>query len=331
MNAVLSAPVLRGESLLSAVFCGDGRSKMAHAPLRAPDAGEVLVRLHGCGVCASNLPVWEGREWFEYPLEAGAPGHEGWGEVAAMGEGVQGLAVGDRVALLSQHAYASHDFAPATMLARIPDRVGVRQLPGEPLACAVNILRRSAVRAGQWVAVVGVGFIGALVVQLAAHAGAKVIALTRREWALGMARQCGAEQAVNSSDVMSAAGTVRELTGGAGCECVIEAAGEQATLDLATALCAEGGRLVIAGYHQDGSRQVDMQQWNWRGLDVINAHERNPAVVARGLREAMAAVADGVLDPFPLITHSVPLAELGRAFDLMRQRPDGFMKAVVVP
>ena len=331
MNAVLSKSVVRDVSIRSAVFCGHGKSGMTQVPLREPDAGEVLVRLHGCGVCASNLPVWEGREWFDYPLEAGAPGHEGWGEVAAMGEGVPDLAIGDRVALLSQHAYASHDFAPATMVARIPDSIGDRPLPGEPLACAANILRRSGVRAGQWTAVVGIGFIGALVVQLAAHVGARVIALTRREWALGMARRCGAVQTVNSTDVVAAAGQVLELTGGAGCECVIEAAGEQATLDLATAVCAEGGRLVIAGYHQDGPRQVDMQQWNWRGLDVINAHERDPMVVARGMREAMAAVADGVLDPFPLLTHSIPLADLGRAFDLMRERPEGFMKAVVVP
>lgn len=332
MNAVLSErAALPADSLLAAEFCGQGQTRLVRVPLREPDPGEVLVRLHGCGVCASNLPVWEGREWFGYPLEPGAPGHEGWGEVEAVGEDVQGLAVGDRVVLLSQHAYASHDFAPAEMFARIPSAVGDRPLPGEPLACAVNILRRSGVRAGQWTAVVGIGFIGALVVQLAARAGARVIALTRREWALAVARQCGAAHAVNSADVVAAAGQILELTGGAGCECVIEAAGVQGTLDLATALCAEGGRLVIAGYHQDGPRQVDMQQWNWRGLDVINAHERDPAVVARGMREAMAAVADGVLDPFPLLTHRIPLADLGRAFDLMRTRPEGFLKAVVVP
>jgi threonine dehydrogenase-like Zn-dependent dehydrogenase len=331
MNAVLSESVSREPSLVSAVFCGGGRARMVEAPLRAPEPGEVLVRLHGCGVCASNLPVWEGREWFQYPLEAGAPGHEGWGEVAAVGDGVEDFAVGERVALLSQHAYASHDIAPAALVARIPASFGDTPMPAEPLACAVNIVRRSALRQGQWVAIVGIGFIGALVVQLAAHAGARVIALTRRDWALGMARCCGATHTVNSTDTLAAAGAVMELTGGAGCECVIEAAGEQATLDLASALCAEGGRLVIAGYHQDGPRQVDMQQWNWRGLDVINAHERDPLVVARGMREAMVAVARGALDPLPLLTHAVPLAELDRAFDLMRERPDGFMKAVAVP
>ncbi|HVS76585.1 MAG TPA: alcohol dehydrogenase catalytic domain-containing protein, partial [Steroidobacteraceae bacterium] len=78
----------------------------------APAAGEVRVKLEGCGVCGSNLPVWEGRPWFNYPLDPGAPGHEGWGIVDRLGEGVDGVAPGDRVALLSYHAYAEYDVAP---------------------------------------------------------------------------------------------------------------------------------------------------------------------------------------------------------------------------
>ena len=57
---------------------------------------------------------------------------------------------------------------------------------------------------------------------------------------------------------------------------------------------------MIAGYHQDGPRQVNMQLWNWRGLDVINAHERDPAVYVQGIREAVEAVAAGRLDPAAL-------------------------------
>lgn len=330
MNAQLEERESVGVAAAQAVFCGDGRMRIAETKLRAPAPHEVLVRLHGCGVCASNGPVWEGREWFRYPLEPGAPGHEGWGEIAAVGDEVDDFRIGDRVALLSQHAYATHDIAPASMLARIPDCAGDRPLPGEPLACVMNILRRSEIRAGQWLAVVGIGFMGALLVQGASHAGARVIALTRRAWAREMARRCGAAYTLDS-DSSASVGAVLELTDGRGCGRVIEAGGEQATLDLASALCAEGGRMMIAGYHQDGARQVDMQQWNWRGLDVINAHERDPAVQARGLREAMRAVEDGTLDPFPLITHTLPLRELGRAFALMHERPDGFLKAVVTP
>jgi threonine dehydrogenase-like Zn-dependent dehydrogenase len=317
------------KTMNAAVFCGSGRIEVQRLPIPKPAANEVAIRLEGCGVCASNLPVWAGKPWFSYPLTPGSPGHEGWGEIAEVGDGISGFSVGDRVTFLSHKAYAQYDTAPASALIPLPKQFAGLPLPGEPLACVMNIFRRSDIGAGQNVAVIGVGFMGALLIQLAARAGANVIALTRRPYALEIARMCGAAHAVSCADMHAAIGSVMELTGGRGCERVIEAAGEQASLDLASAATAEGGRLVIAGYHQDGPRTIDMQQWNWRGLDVINAHERDANVVVRGMREAMQAVADGRLDPFPLLTHSFALDKLERAFTAMRDRPDGFLKATV--
>jgi threonine dehydrogenase-like Zn-dependent dehydrogenase len=112
---------------------------------------------------------------------------------------------------------------------------------------------------------------------------------------------------------------------------VIEAVGKQWPLDLAAELTSEGGRLVIAGYHQDGPRQVNMQLWNWRGFDVVNAHERDPAVAVRGMREAVEAIERGVIDPRLLITHRYSLDRLGDALNATRDRPGNFVKAVVVP
>ncbi len=89
------------------------------------------------------------------------------------------------------------------------------------------------------------------------------------------------------------------------------------------------GRLIIAGYHQDGPRQVNMQLWNWRGLDVINAHEREAHKYTDGIREAADIVANRVLDPAPLFTHTYPLEELATALDATRDRPDGFLKALI--
>jgi threonine dehydrogenase-like Zn-dependent dehydrogenase len=317
-------------SMHAAVLCGAGRSETRRTPRPQPAAHEVCVRMEGCGVCASSLPVWSGRPWFEYPQAPGSPGHEGWGEIAALGAGVAGFAVGDRVALLSGRAYAEFDVAPANAVARLPEQFRGLPIPGEALACAMNIFRRCDISAGQDVAVVGVGFLGALLIQLARGAGARVIALSRRPYALDVARQYGAHAAISTDDAHAAIGSVLELTGKRGCMRVIEAAGEQATLDIASAVSAEGGRLIIAGYHQDGLRQVNMQQWNWRGLDVINAHERDPAVAARGLREAMQALGDGRLDPFPLLSHRYGLGDLDAAFGALGTRPDGFMKAVVL-
>jgi NADPH:quinone reductase len=98
-----------------------GASDVAYEDLCVPypARGQVRVRLEGCGVCASNLPVWEGRPWFQYPLAAGAPGHEGWGVIDAVGSDVP-VRVGDRVALLSGNAYASHEVVRAEDVVRLP-------------------------------------------------------------------------------------------------------------------------------------------------------------------------------------------------------------------
>src|SRR5947209_15697919 len=111
---------------------------------------------------------------------------------------------------------------------------------------------------------------------------------------------------------------VRHLTGGRWCERVIEAVGLQWPLDLAGELTGERGKLVIAGYHQDGLRQVNLQLWNWRGLDVVNAHERDPQVYLDGMRRAAAAVAAGRLDPRPLYTE-FPLDRLADAFEAVEK------------
>jgi threonine dehydrogenase-like Zn-dependent dehydrogenase len=109
---------------------------------------------------------------------------------------------------------------------------------------------------------------------------------------------------------------------------VIEAVGKQEAAGLATELTAERGRLIIAGYHQDGPRQVNMWLWNWRGLDVINAHERDPAVYAEGLRRRSRPSSRAARSA-PLFTHTYPLERLGEALDATRDRPDGFLKALV--
>ena len=307
---------------------GSARVRLVAKP--EPGASEVRVRLEGSGVCASNLPVWEGREWFSYPLEAGAPGHEGWGVVDAIGADVRGFSVGDRVAALTYHAYAEHDLAMNDALVLLPPELRDVDFPGEPLGCAMNIFARSEIRAGQTVAIVGIGFLGALLTQLAARAGARVIAISRRPFSLEVARSCGAAETIAMEDHTRIIEHVMALTGREGCERVIEAVGLQWPLDLAGELTRVRGKLIIAGFHQDGPRQVNMQLWNWRGLDVINAHERDPRAYVDGMRAAVDAVARGVLDPTPLYTHRFPLDQLGDALEATRTRPDGFLKALVV-
>lgn len=313
----------------AAVIPSAGTVRIETVPVPEPGPGAVRIRLDGCGVCASNLGPWSGPPWFRFPTAPGGLGHEGWGTVDAVGGGVTDVAVGDRVAVLSDAAYAEHDVAPASSVVRLPPALDGRPFPAEPLGCAMNVLRRAGIGPGATVAIVGIGFLGALLTRLAVGEGARVIAISRRPFARAVAGRMGAAAVLPFDDRAAVADAVAETTGGALCDRVIEAVGSQAALDLAADLVRERGRLVIAGYHQDGPRQVNMQQWNWRGIDVVNAHERDPALYVQGMREAVDAVVSGRLEPEGLITHAYPLDRLADALDATRDRPDGFLKAVV--
>jgi Threonine dehydrogenase and related Zn-dependent dehydrogenases len=297
-------------------------------PPCAPD--EVRIALEGCGVCASSLPVWEGRPWFEYPQGAGTPGHEGWGQLLAMGDQVPrlrpDLAIGQRVTCLGNQAFARHMNTAAVDVAVLPPALDQVPFPGEAIGCAMNIFQRADIQPGQSVAIIGAGFLGLLLVQLAAGVGARVLVMSRRESARQLAMQYGAQACFDTEDWWGNAHEIVQLTEGLGCERVIEVTGLQFALDTATEMIAEYGRLVIAGYHQDGLRQVNMQKWNWRAIDVVNAHERDHRRYMRGIKAGIAATAAGSIKPQELLTHCFSLDQLDDAFQMMVDRPDGFIK-----
>ena len=112
---------------------------------------------------------------------------------------------------------------------------------------------------------------------------------------------------------------------------VIEAAGVQAALDLGTELVKQHGRLILIGYHQshNGLRTVNMQQWNFKGIDVINAHVRRRDEKAEAMRQGMALMQQGVLDTKPLVT-VYDFADIEQAFQALTTGQKGLYKAVLL-
>jgi threonine dehydrogenase-like Zn-dependent dehydrogenase len=290
---------------------------------------EVKIKVQGCGICSSSIPLWEGREWFSYPSEPGSPGHEGWGIVEAVGDNVKNIKAGDRIAFLSFHAYAEYDVANIGSLVKLPEELNGKAFPGEPLGCAMNIFERSDINKDDTVAIIGTGFLGALLCQLAKSKGAKVIAISKRNYSLDFAKRFGADEIIPLMSTWEAVNKVAEITGNNFCSRVIEATGKQEAIDIATEIVCEGGKIIIAGYHQDGLRQVNFQKWNWKGIDVINAHERDPKKYLSGMQKAIDAVSKGIMTPEPLFTNVLKLEDLNKGFELTANRPDGFMKAIV--
>jgi threonine dehydrogenase-like Zn-dependent dehydrogenase len=229
--------------------------------------------------------------------------------------------VGDRVACISYRAHAEFDTCCAENVVVVPSALDPESpLPGEPLACAANAVRRAGVSPGDRVAVVGCGFLGLLLVALCADVAGELAAVSRRGFARRLASASGATSVWDPGDA--------RLVQQPPFDVVFEATGYEDPLDLAGRLTRIRGTLAIVGYHQDGRRSVDMQLWNWRGLDVVNAHEREPAAYVAGLRAGLDAVRAGRIDLQPLITHRYPLERLADAYRMSVERPEGFVKAV---
>ena len=180
----------------AAVLTGPGALAVVDSPRPEPGPGQVRIRLEGCGVCASNLTPWAGPDWMRFPTDPGGLGHEGWGRIDALGDGVRGLEEGLRVAPLAGNSYAEYDVADADKLVALPAALDDIPFPAEPFGCAMNIFRRADIRAGQSVAIVGIGFLGAILTRLASEAGADVIAISRRPCALALANAMGAAETV---------------------------------------------------------------------------------------------------------------------------------------
>ena len=289
---------------------------------------ELLVRMEGVGLCASNIPVWEGREWFQYPLEPGTPGHEGWGTIEEKGQGVVDFQIGQRVAILQGNAFSEYLTVPAKDAVAIPAELDGIPFPGEPLGCLLNIFRRANIQKGQTVAVIGLGFLGLGLIRLCKEKGAKVLALSRRDSSLEFAAR-DADLCIKMDDHYRIVQNIQEHTEGKGCERVIECTGKQWPLDLATDIIGDYGKLIIAGYHQDGLRNINMQKWNWKALDVINAHERDASKYKEGIVAAIEAVKEGLINPKDLLTHEFSFGRLGEALELLRECPEGFIKGYV--
>ena len=211
----------------AAVLIAPRTISIEEVPVPQPGPGQVRVRLEGCGVCASNVTPWEGPDWMTFPTSPGGLGHEGWGVVDASAPDVTSVKIGDRVATLFTNSFAEYDVGDAGAVIKLPASLAGKPFPGEPLGCAMNILRRSDIKAGHRVTIIGIGFLGALLTRLTAQAGAYVIAVSRRQSSLDLAREMGAAATIPMDDHGAIVRRAGDLTSGKFCDRAIEATGLQ--------------------------------------------------------------------------------------------------------
>lgn len=239
-------------------------------------AGEVLIKVAACGVCHSDLHLVRG-EWdllkpiTKIPL---IPGHEVAGTVAAVGQGVEGFSIGDKVGVPWLHftcgeceycragretlcgkqqvtgctvdgGFAEFIKAKASHTARLPDNLSF--VEAAPLLCAGLTVHRalndSGVAANQRVAIFGIGGLGHLAVQLAKARGAEVIAVDVSDDKLGLARECGADHTINAATTQA----YKEVKKLGGAHVAMVTSGSKAAYETALRSLRKGGTLSVVG------------------------------------------------------------------------------------
>jgi threonine dehydrogenase-like Zn-dependent dehydrogenase len=312
-----------------AVLRKPGRFDLADEPVPTPGPGEVRLRVAVCGVCASELDIWRGaRSHASFPWY---PGHEVSGVVEAVGADVTWPAVGEPVAAwVTTRGFADQVVLRAEHCVPI-DGTPVELSLAEPLACAVNAIEVAGLRLGDDVLVIGAGYMGLLLLQLAAqHAPRHLIVADVRDEALVRARGFGATHVVNVAGA-SLADAVGEVTDGVGADVAIEATGTEAALSVLGDVTRMSGTVVIAGYHQGEPRRIDLATWNWKAFRIANAHFRDVGVIMHGMRRAGRLLAAKRIAMEPLVTHRFGLDRIDEAFAAAVEKPPGFVKAVVHP
>lgn len=334
-SARISSPIAAlkavPDTMLAAVIPSSGQVQIQEVATPKPALNEVLVQIEGCGVNPADALEWDSSDYKDYPFAPGAPGREAWGWVAQVGPQVDRIKVGDRVAMLSHRGFAEYDVAVQEDVVRLPIQTLEMPFPSLVLAQAMNIFCRSRVTEGSNVAVVGAGILGLILANLSAQMGANVVVLSRRQFALDIAYELGVKQtAVLTHKRSDAVNKVSKFTNKHMCDVVFEAMGRQEALLTATELTAYNGQLVIAGDHSGGLRQVNLEIWSERSLDIVNPHNRGAELLRNGLRLAVDEAGRGRLNPGPVCSHIYDLAEVGEALNTTRQRPDGFLKAMII-
>ena len=320
----------------AAYYTGKGSFEVRDVEVAPPGEGEVSVAVAYCGICGTDMHIFRG-EMDGRVRPPQVVGHEMSGVVSAVGPGVSGWKVGDRVAVRpldwcgtcpacragNGHVCMNLVFmgidgpgafqqvwnVKARTLFRVPDSLPLREAAlVEPLAVACHDVRRSGLRAGDTAVVIGGGPIGLLIALVARAAGGKVVVSEPNAFRREFAANLGLD-AVDplSSDVVA---LVRDRTGGAGADVVFEVSASRAGVATMTALPKVRGKIVCVGINTQPP-PVDLHAFFWRELELYGARLYEAEDFERGLEWA----GDGKFDLKPFVTGEFPLEEIQRGFE----------------
>ena len=334
--------------------------RVEEVPVPALEQGEVLVRVGACGICGTDLKIVAGVYKGSWPPSLPfIQGHEWAGTVAALGDGVTSLQVGDRVAAenhkgcgtcancrrgrynlcevarskgkayklyghSAQGAFAEYAARPAGLLHKLPDVVSFEE--GTIVnqgALGLHAIRRCRIEPGDTVAVIGPGLVGLITVQLAKAVGATRVIVVGRGPRLDLARELGADDVVDISktDTVEA---IRSLTDGRGVDCAFECAGAPESVVASINSVKRGGRVALIGLTGNKEVSFNTDRIALDEVDVFGVRSSPNAYP-----ELISLIAAGKVNVMKLVSRVYPLEQIDEAFAAFRNREGGAIRMVI--
>jgi L-iditol 2-dehydrogenase len=324
-----------------------------------PAEDEVVVQIHACGICGSDIHGWDGSSGRRHPPLI--MGHEASGQIVATGPRVKSWRVGDRVTFDSmiscgvcpfcragqtnlcenrrvvgvspteykQHgAFAERLAIPDRILYKLPDALSYEHAAMvEPVSIAIHAIQRTKITPTTTAVVIGSGMIGLLVIQALRWAGAKqIVAVDLADNRLELARQLGATHAINSGKA-DAAAEVSRLTGGLGADVSFEVVGFTPTLNLALAVLKKGGTCVLVGNLSPKTQDFPLQAVVTKEITLLGS-----CASAGEYPLCLELIAKGAIQVQPMIEAVAPLSDGAAWFAKLSAKDGGkYMKVLLAP
>jgi L-iditol 2-dehydrogenase len=345
-------------NMQAAILYGKEDVRMESVPIPSIGPGELLVRVRTALTCGTDVKVFRRGYHAKMIRPPALFGHEMAGDVVAVGDGIGQFRAGQRIVaansapcdrcffcqhgqqnlcqdlLFNNGAYAEFIRLPARIVQKntylIPSSIGYKDAAlVEPLACAVRGLDESNVHAGDTLAIIGLGPIGLMFVQLAKYAyGAHVIAVARRQEQVDRALRLGADEGLLMGNNASLATELKSRTAGRGADVVIEAIGHPEAWELATQLVRRGGTINFFGGCPSGTKVgLDTGLLHYSEITCKASFHHTPAHIRRSLE----FLAQGKVNASFLVNHEEPLSQLPQVLHDLAHRRNGQIKTAIIP
>ena len=327
-----------------------GRIHLVETGIPVPTSGFARIKVKAAAICATDLEVIDGRIPANYPL---IPGHEWSGIVDAVGSDTDAAWIGkavigsndvvcltcdacrsgnwrycrqfEEIGFRRDGAYAEYMIVPVYGLCEKPEHVPFEEAAlNEPLGVALGTMEKAGAKFADTLTIIGAGSIGLCMLAVGKAMGMRrIVVIASSGKRLGIAKEMGAHTVISTKEQ-----DPEQILPGihpGGSDLVIDATGIESCIQMALRLARKGGTVMLAGYGRGKQMSIRMDDIHINNLRVIGAGNN-----WNQHKKAISLIADGVIDVRPMISRKIRLEQFEEGIEMVRTRPEGFVKAVFV-